>query len=126
MHCDESPPGYYDRESRNRFECGIASESSQAGPIERLDGISATIAAQMSDSENHSDATLDAQGLICPEPLMLVRNRVREMHSGETLFVQATDPSTGRDFTNFCRFMGHELVGERQQGEVFEFWIRKG
>ena len=58
----------------------------------------------MSEPEIQSDDSLDARGLVCPEPLMLVRNRVRDMHSGAVLYIQATDPSTGRDFTNFCRF----------------------
>jgi tRNA 2-thiouridine synthesizing protein A len=76
----------------------------------------------MTDQEH----TLDACGLVCPEPLMLVRNRVREMASGEVLHVTATDPSTGRDFTNFCRFMGHELVESKQTDSVYHYWIRKG
>ena len=37
---------------------------------------------------------------------MIVRNKVREMSGGETLYVVATDPSTDRDFRDFCRFMG--------------------
>lgn len=73
-----------------------------------------------------ADLQIDATGLLCPEPLMIVRNRVRSMRPGETLHVTATDPSTSRDFHNFCRFMGHELVAEEQRGDVFEYWIRKG
>jgi tRNA 2-thiouridine synthesizing protein A len=57
---------------------------------------------------------------------MLVRNRVRELRSGEVLHVVATDPSTGRDFRDFCRFMGHALLAERRDGPVLEYWIRKG
>lgn len=70
--------------------------------------------------------TVDTRGLWCPEPLMIVRNKVRDMNSGEELFVQATDPSTHRDFTNFCRFMGHELVEATESDGVLEFVIRKG
>jgi tRNA 2-thiouridine synthesizing protein A len=77
-------------------------------------------------SDRPADSQLDATGLVCPEPLMLVRNRVRQMASGQVLHVLATDPSTGRDFRNFCRFMGHELLAEEQSGERFEYWIRKG
>jgi TusA-related sulfurtransferase len=33
----------------------------------------------------HSDDELDATGLICPEPLMLARNRVRTMASGQVI-----------------------------------------
>jgi tRNA 2-thiouridine synthesizing protein A len=72
-----------------------------------------------------ADAELDAMGLICPEPLMLVRNRVREMRSGQVLHVTATDPTTGRDFRDFCRFMGHTLLADRRSGSTLEYWIRK-
>jgi tRNA 2-thiouridine synthesizing protein A len=56
---------------------------------------------------------------------MLVRNRLRGMTSGEVLMVRATDPSTVRDFTNLCRFMGHTLLAhETTEGEL-QFWIRR-
>ena len=73
-----------------------------------------------------ADQVLDTTGLLCPEPLMLVRNRVREMASGEILHIVATDPSTARDFANFCRFMGHELKHQIDQEDRLEFWIAKG
>jgi len=57
---------------------------------------------------------------------MLVRNRVREMASGEVLHVTATDPSTRRDFTNFCRFMGHQLIDATELDTEYHYWIRKG
>ena len=72
------------------------------------------------------DCFVDAVGLVCPEPLMIVRNRVREMRRGQVLYVVATDPSTDRDFRDFCRFMGHELVGKAQSGNRLEYRIRKG
>lgn len=56
---------------------------------------------------------------------MLLRNRVREMNNGEVVHIFATDPSTERDFANFCRFMGHEMLGAQLDGPVLEFWIRK-
>ena len=57
---------------------------------------------------------------------MIVRNKVREMATGEVLFVTATDPSTTRDFNNFCRFMGHRLVEKATDGDRFLYWIEKG
>jgi len=80
----------------------------------------------MTNHEHTPDFELDATGLICPEPLMLVRNKVREMSSSQVLFIRATDPSTGRDFSNFCRFMGHELLAQQQRGDIYCFWIKKG
>ena len=73
-----------------------------------------------------ADYAIDAEGLVCPEPLMIVRNKVREMASGETVSIVATDPSTVRDFTQFCRFMGHDLADSRRDGERYRFVIRKG
>lgn len=73
-----------------------------------------------------ADHAIDAVGLVCPEPLMIVRNKVRSMAPGETVSVVATDPSTVRDFTNFCRFMGHELARSTRDGELYRFVIRKG
>lgn len=73
-----------------------------------------------------ADAHLDAVGLVCPEPLMLVRNQVRSMRSGQLLHVTATDPSTRRDLSDFCRFMGHTLVDAQARDGRYEFWIRKG
>ena len=80
----------------------------------------------MTEPETQADYEIDATGLVCPEPLMIVRNKVREMTSGEVLFVLATDPSTERDFANFCRFMGHEMVAREHVGDEYRYLIRKG
>lgn len=63
---------------------------------------------------------------MCPEPLMLVRNKIRELEAGQVLHITATDPSTHRDFINFCRFMGHELARSEVDGKILEYWIIKG
>jgi tRNA 2-thiouridine synthesizing protein A len=79
----------------------------------------------MSDSIQHH---LDARGLFCPEPVMLLHNKVREMQAGDTLEVLATDPSTTRDIPKFCRFLGHELVAQenREDSGEYRYVIRKG
>ena len=64
----------------------------------------------MSDLFTSPDHTLDAQGLRCPEPVMMVRKTVRGMQAGETLLIVADDPATTRDIPGFCTFMEHELV----------------
>lgn len=87
----------------------------------------------MSDehSDPHDDQIrhhLDARGLYCPEPVMMLHNKVRDMQAGELLEVIATDPSTTRDIPKFCRFLGHELVAQEALGEKneFRYLIRKG
>ena len=57
---------------------------------------------------------------------MLVRNRIRGMRSGEVLRVRATDPSTERDLSNFCRFMKHEMLDLGRRDHEYYFVIRKG
>lgn len=68
---------------------------------------------------------VDTSGLRCPEPLMLVRNKMMDMQSGEVIKVLATDPSTSWDFPNFCKFLKHEMVLSKTEGVPFLYWIRK-
>lgn len=71
---------------------------------------------------------LDARGLYCPEPVMMLHNKVRDMQAGELLEVIATDPSTTRDIPKFCNFLGHELVAQETLAErkEYRYLIRKG
>lgn len=68
---------------------------------------------------------LDASGLFCPEPVMLLHKKIREVQAGEKLLIVATDPSTARDIPKFCHFLGHELLSSSQEGSVFRYCIRK-
>lgn len=74
------------------------------------------------------DATheLNAIGLRCPEPVMMVRKKVRLMAEGETLLVSADDPSTTRDSPSFCRFMDHTLIASETEQAPYRYLIRKG
>lgn len=69
--------------------------------------------------------TLDACGLYCPEPVMMLHNKIREIEQGEVLQLTATDPSTTRDVPKFCVYLGHELVRKLQDGDNYVYWIRK-
>jgi tRNA 2-thiouridine synthesizing protein A len=71
------------------------------------------------------DHILDATGLCCPEPVMLLHNRIRDIAAGETLQVLATDPSTERDIPRFCLFLGHELVEQDQFEGRYRYLLRK-
>ena len=72
------------------------------------------------------DKELDARGLRCPEPVMLLHKAVGEMADGATLRVFATDPTTERDIPQFCRFLGHDLIARERQGEEYIYVLRKG
>ncbi len=71
------------------------------------------------------DRILDATGLLCPEPVMLLHNTIRDMAVGEVVQVLATDPSTERDVPKFCRFLGHELLRQDVSDGQYRYWLRK-
>lgn len=71
------------------------------------------------------DAILDASGLNCPEPVMMLHNKVRDLPAGGLLKVIATDPSTRRDIPKFCLFLGHELLDQQVEGGAYLYWIKK-
>lgn len=73
-----------------------------------------------------ADAHLDALGMRCPEPVMMVRLQIRNMLDGQTLSVIADDHSTTRDIPSFCRFMDHTLVSAHTEKSPYQYLIKKG
>ena len=80
----------------------------------------------MSDIFANPDQTLDALGLRCPEPVMMVRKAVRLMQDGQTLLVIADDPATTRDIPGFCRFMEHTLLAQSVEQLTYKYLLKKG
>ena len=78
------------------------------------------------DSLPACHAELDTTGLYCPEPIMLMHNKVRDMASGEILKVVASDPATTRDVPKFCSFLGHELLAQEETDGQYLYLIRLG
>lgn len=79
----------------------------------------------MTDDLTEIDDTLDASGLFCPEPVMLLHNKIRTLGAGQLLKIIATDPSTQRDIPKFCQFLGHELVAQKETESTYLYWVRK-
>jgi len=69
---------------------------------------------------------LDALGLRCPEPVMMVRKTVRKLIAGQTLLIIADDPATVRDIPSFCQFMDHTLVASQTDSMPYQYLIKKG
>jgi tRNA 2-thiouridine synthesizing protein A len=72
-----------------------------------------------------ADRTLDAKGLNCPEPVMLLHVAIDEIATGAILHVLATDPTTCRDIPQFCAFLGHTLLEQQIEHSPYEYWIKK-
>ena len=80
----------------------------------------------MSEQFSVAQYQLDALGLRCPEPVMMVRKTVRGMQLGETLLIVADDPATVRDIPSFCRHMDHTLLASETTITPYRYLIRKG
>lgn len=71
-----------------------------------------------------ADEVLDTCGLFCPEPVMMLHNKVRDIPVGAVLEIIATDPATQRDIPKFCHFLGHELLAQEVDGKLFRYWLK--
>lgn len=78
----------------------------------------------MSDSDT-PDATLDARGLACPQPMLQAKRALKPLAAGQTLEVLATDPGAPEDLAALARRGGHELVASEHDGERYRLLLRK-
>ncbi|MBL6712008.1 sulfurtransferase TusA family protein [bacterium] len=56
-----------------------------------------------------ANVDLDCAGLSCPVPIVRISRAMKEMSSGDTLTVTASDPSFQADVEAWVRKMGHQL-----------------
>lgn len=70
--------------------------------------------------------TLDAIGLLCPEPLFQARTAIDALEPGDVLEVLADDPAAEEDLTRFAKRAGHEMVEVEDEGAYKRFLIRRG
>lgn len=71
------------------------------------------------------DRDLDVKGLNCPLPILRTKKTLAEMESGKILRVLATDPGSQKDFPAFAKQTGNELVGQKEENRVFEFYLKR-
>jgi len=72
-----------------------------------------------------ADQILDVKGLNCPLPILRAKKALKDIPTGGTLQVLATDPGAVKDFEAFCRTTGNELVESKAEGNVFSFVIKR-
>ena len=71
------------------------------------------------------DADLDANGLLCPLPVLKARRRLQALDAGQVLRVEADDPAAIIDVPHFCAEAGHTLVSTQDLGATQAYFIRK-
>lgn len=102
----------------------IVHDTPHSGRIRSMNTLSDDdVSAQMPEY-SESCWVIDARGLYCPEPVMLLHKAVRDTLPGQLMELLATDPSTQRDVVKFCQFLGHTLLEQRSEGDCFYFRIQ--
>ena len=71
-----------------------------------------------------ADQLLDAKGLNCPLPILRAKKALKDLPTGGTLEIHATDPGAVKDFEAFCRSTGNELMESREDGGTYVFVIK--
>ncbi|MBI4823861.1 MAG: sulfurtransferase TusA family protein [Nitrospirae bacterium] len=72
-----------------------------------------------------ADVSLDTSGLNCPMPILKVKKALDTVSAGQVLEVISTDPGTKADIPALLRKLGHELIGSKEEGKSFYFYIKK-
>lgn len=80
----------------------------------------------MNRDESSPARDLDARGLLCPEPIRLAEQAIRELSPGALLRVHATDPAAPIDFEAWCLRRRHEFLACEAQTEGWVIRVRKG
>ncbi len=61
---------------------------------------------------------IDATGLLCPMPIILLAKRISEIAIGETLILLANDPAAEFDVPAWCRMTRHTLISSENSTYV--------
>lgn len=84
------------------------------------------ILASLPAEFSRHDHVYDALGLRCPEPVMMLRLKMRQITANETVLVIADDQATTRDIPKFCAFMEHRLLASRTDLLPYLYLLAKG
>lgn len=71
------------------------------------------------------DLDLDAQGLLCPLPVLKLRKALAGAAPGQTVRMVATDPAAVIDVPHFCAEAGHEMISATPDGDATVYRVRK-
>jgi cysteine desulfurase len=61
---------------------------------------------------DHPTLTLDALGLLCPAPIIMLARRIAEVAPGAVVRVLADDPAAALDVPAWCAMRAQEYLGE--------------
>ncbi|ARD48553.1 sulfurtransferase TusA family protein [Sporosarcina sp. P33] len=74
----------------------------------------------------NSTKFLDAKGLACPMPIVRARKAMKDLQMGDILEIHTTDKGSVADLTAWAAAGNHEIKDQKQESDIFKFWIQKG
>lgn len=68
---------------------------------------------------------LDCKGQCCPEPILNIKAAMGEVKSGDIVEMCATDAGSVNDMASWAKRTGNAIVEQKQEGNVFTFYVKK-
>ena len=68
---------------------------------------------------------VDARKLVCPMPLLKLKQALNQMVKGDVVLLKASDPTSKRDVLAYAK-MAHHKVQLDDMGNEFHFLVTKG
>lgn len=79
-----------------------------------------------SSDVSNADLTIDAKGFDCPLPLLKLKMGLNRLLTGEVIQVLTTDKASVKDFTVYCDYSEHKLLGIQEKSDCFVIRVEKG
>ena len=69
--------------------------------------------------------TVDARGLFCPGPILILEGVIRKLGSGEKIELLADDPDSKNDVKEWCEKEGHTLERLSEKDGTISIVVKK-
>ena len=81
----------------------------------------------MSDSlaELKIEKSVDARGTACPGPLLEAKRAIASIPKGGVMEVLSSDEGTNDDIPLWCKKVGHEYLGNKEESGYWRLYIRR-
>ena len=71
-------------------------------------------------------AHIEAQGLLCPLPVLRLRKVLEGLPPGAVVELVATDGASWIDVPHFCAQAGHRLLSAEDEGRLKRYRVARG
>lgn len=73
-----------------------------------------------------SKHTLNAEGMLCPMPVIKAQNKIVTLEAGDILDISCTDPGVRNDIPAWCRINGHTVIDQTEDNNIITITIQVG